>query len=88
MASEDANTKPTRRRTFTEFVRSSADAAGPALLLLEQVGEAGNIPILQGIAGVAGVILEICNVCAVLTHQLYMWLADFDFQPIKVCNGQ
>jgi hypothetical protein len=68
MASEGTSARPTRRQTVTDFVRSAADATGTALLLLEQVGEAGNIPILQGIAGVTGVIFEICNVRAALAH--------------------
>ena len=84
MASQGTNAKPARRQTVTNSVKSAADATGLALLLLEQVGEAGNIPILQGIAGVTSVILEICNVCAALTHRL----AESNLNRIIVCNGQ
>jgi hypothetical protein len=64
MASEGTRTNPTRRQTVTDFVKSSADVVRPALLLLEQVGEAGNISVLKGIAGVTGLILDICDVGA------------------------
>lgn len=59
MSSASANS---RRQTATGVLHSGTVAHG--LLLLEQIGEASNIPGLKGFAGVASLIVEICNVSA------------------------